>query len=102
MNRDYPLSPTPEPKKDSIDVAKEKAGYYAKKNFARKDFLTNIESPVADSSDKYANIVFNATKNMSKKDLAKKGVNRSISSKGDTTLSFNSKNINFKKKYGKK
>ena len=102
INRDFPLSPTPEGAlTDSIDVAKAKSGIYAKKNFARKDFAMNTESAVADSSDKYANIVFNATKNMSKKDLASKGVKRTISSKGDTTLSYNSKGINFTRNYGR-
>jgi hypothetical protein len=101
MKRDFPLSPTPDSVKDSVDVAKSKSGYFANKNFSRKDFASNTESAVGDSSNKYANIVFNATKNMSKKDLANKGVKRTISSKGDTTLSYNSKGINFTRDYGK-
>ncbi len=99
LNRDFPLSPTPESKADSVDVAKAKAGYYGNKDFARKDWLTNINTPLTDSTNKYANIVFDATKNMSKKDLVNKGVKRTITSKGDTTLSFNSKGMNFKRDY---
>jgi hypothetical protein len=103
ITRDFPLSPTPEGAlTDSIDVAKAKAGMYAKKDFARKDFMSKPKSAVGDSSNKYANIVFDATKNMSKKDLAAKGVKRTISSKGDTTLSYNSKGVNFKRDYTRK
>ena len=100
MNRDYPLSPTPNPT-DSVDVAKSKSGSFAKKDFSRKDFGKKV-SPLTDSSTKYSGIVFDAAKNMSKEDLAKKGINKNITSKGDTAYNYKSNGINFKQVRPKK
>jgi hypothetical protein len=114
LNRDFPLSPTPgEAVTDSVDVAKEKSGTYAKKGFdAQTKFFnkknytgldvsnfTKNRDALADSVDKYSEKVFGATKNMSKSDLASKGVKRTISPKGDTTMNYSSKGITFTRKY---
>ena len=112
MSRDFPLSPTPESTVDSVDVAKQKAGYFAKKqndvvnNFFNKkiysaknvnDFIKN-NTALRDSTSKYNNIVFDASKKMTPSDLVKKGIKRNISAKGDTTTSYNSKGFTFTQK----
>ncbi len=111
MNRDFPLSPTPESTVDSVDVAKQKAGSFAKKQFdlSNKYFnrklnaqdLNNFvknNTALRDSTAKYNNIVFDASKKMTSKDLAKKGIKRNISAKGDTTTSYISKGVTFTQK----
>ena len=98
MNRDYPLAPSPEPgDNDRIDEAKKKSGFFAKKDLMRKDFPEK-ESALSDSADKYSDIVFNAAKNMGKKELDKKGITRNVSAKGDTSYNYSSNGISFKKK----
>lgn len=112
MSRDFPLSPTPEAAVDSVDVAKQKAGAFAKKQidvgnkyFNKKmltaqdvnDFVKN-NTALRDSTVKYNNIVFDASKKMTSKDLAKKGIKRNISAKGDTTTSYSSKGVTFTQK----
>jgi hypothetical protein len=82
--------------KDSIDVAKSKSGLFSKKDFSRKDFGKKTSS-LTDSSNKYSNIVFNAASSMSKEELDKKGIKKSINSKGDTTYRYNSNGSSFEK-----
>jgi hypothetical protein len=109
MKRDFPLSPTPPIVTDSIDVAKAKSGYFAKKYFSSKDFMDNFSrkdfmdknTALMDSADKYSDIVFNSARKMNKKNLANKGIIRNITSKGDTTYKYNSKGVNFKNTFGK-
>ena len=84
---------------DSIDVAKSNSGSFAKKDFSRKDYGKKV-SPLTDSSTKYSGIVFDAAKNMSKEDLAKRGISKSINSKGDTVYKDNSKGYNFEQSRG--
>ena len=100
MSRDYPLAPSPQPK-DSVDIAKEKSIKYAKQDFARNDFARKT-SPLTDSVDKYSNKVYDAARNMSKEDLAKKGISKNITKKGDTTYSYGSGLISMKSTYPKK
>jgi hypothetical protein len=85
--------------KDSIDMAKSKSGSFSKKDFSRKDFGKKV-SPLTDSSTKYSNIVFDAAKNMSNEDLSKKGISKSINSKGDTVYKYNSNGLNFEQVRG--
>ena len=82
------------PNKDSVDVAKSNSVAFAKKDFNRKDYGKK-PSPLTDSSIKYSNAVFDAAKNMSKEDLDKKGISKSINSKGDTIYKYNSKGYSF-------
>lgn len=86
MNRDYPLSPTPSPQ-DSVGVYKSKAAAFAKKDFARKDFAKK-QSPLTDSTQKYAKKVFDAASTMSKEELAKNKISKKITSKADTIYNF--------------
>ena len=86
----------PDNKKDSVDVAKSKSAIFAKKNFARKDLMEN-ESPLSDSADKYSNMVFDASRKMSKADMIKKGIMRKITPKGDTITKYSSAGINFER-----
>ena len=114
VTRDFPLSPTPEGAlTDSVDVAKAKSGTFAKKGydlqtnfFNKKNYtssdvsnFTKNRNALTDSTNKYSEKVFGATKNMSKSDLASKGVKRTISSKGDTTMNYSSKGVTFTRKY---
>ena len=100
VGRDYPLSPTPAPQ-DSIGVFKSKAGAYSKKDFARKDFAKN-DSPLTDSASKYTDKVFNAASTMSKEQLAKNNISKSITSKADTVYRFFQNGISFKQTNPKK
>ena len=113
MDRDFPLSPTPESTADSVDVAKAKSGYYASKGFKLRESFFNKpdfsakgvssfnknNQALSDSANKYSEKVFGATKNMPKKDLTSKGITRSISSKGDTTMNYSSKGVTFTRNY---
>jgi hypothetical protein len=94
MNRDYPLSPTPNPQ-DSIGVYKSKAAAFAKKDFARKDFAKK-ESSLTDSAEKYTNKVFNAASTMSKEQLAKNNISKKITSKADTIYNFFQNGMSFR------
>jgi hypothetical protein len=83
-------------KKDSVDIAKSKSINFANKNFARKDFGKK-ESSLTDSAEKYSDMVFDATRKMSKSDMIKKGIMRKITSKGDTILKYGSGLTNFER-----
>ena len=88
-------------KKDSVDIAKSKSGKFASKNMSRNDFAEK-DSPLSDSADKYRNFVIDAATKMKKSDLAKKGIMKNITKKGDTIYRYNSNNVNFEETRFKK
>jgi hypothetical protein len=88
-------------KKDSVDVAKTKSGKFAYKNQTRNDFARK-ESPLSDSAEKYSNIVYDAARNMSKSDLAKKDITKKITKNSDTVYKYNSNGVNFERTNYKK
>ena len=100
MNRDYPLAPTPNPQ-DSVDVAKQKSGKYAKQDFARKDFMEK-DSPLSDSVKKYRDKVINSARQMTPSELSKKNISKNITSKKDTIYKYSSGGIDFTEKRPKR
>ena len=86
---------------DSIDIAKQKSGKYAKQDFARKDFVEK-ESSLSDSVKKYRDKVINSARKMTPSELSKKNISKNITSKKDTVYKYSSGGIDFTEKRPKK
>ena len=96
VGRDYPLSPTPNPK-DSIGVFQSRAAEFLKKDNARKDISKKFSS-LTDSTEKYTDKVFNAARTMSKEDLKKNNISKTLTNKGDTVYNFKKNGVGFSRK----